>query len=196
MNIPSLIRKLSGLYKLATGQAGTAEGDNARRQMNRMLEKAKVEIPDDQLEWLEIEVDTLNELDGDLASMIAGMTNTDAYKLKTDGDIIRFRGVRVCVEEAERIFIQTSQGMNRMAAFMSLGYIAGSLGPDVFLDYIEQAQKTGGASSTLEKGLEDAEEQAKKFNALDQDPTEQEGKVVQAATAAADTVTLWEKLER
>ena len=42
MKIPKLIRKLSGLYKLAVGQAGKPEGENARRQMDKMLENSSV----------------------------------------------------------------------------------------------------------------------------------------------------------
>jgi hypothetical protein len=195
MKIPSLIRKLSGLFKLATGQAGTPEGDNARRQMNKMLETQDVKISDEQLEQHEVTVDKLNDMDGDLATIIADMTNTVAYALKTDKGVIRFKGVRVCVLEAERVFVKTSQGLNRMAAYVSLGYLAGSVGVERFQKYIMDAQKAGKTSDILKETLAQSEEESKKFNALDTEPTDQEGKVVVAATLAAEEMKFWESLK-
>ena len=195
MEIPTLIRKISGLFKLASGQAGTPEGENARRQMDRMLEKQEVKISDEQLEHHEVTVDKLNDMDGDLAAMIADITNTVAYTLKTDKDQIRFKGVRVCVLEAEREFLKASQGMNRMASFVTLGYLAGTVGPERFMKYITDAQKAGGTSDVLKETLAQSEEEAKKFNAFDEKPTDQEGEVVLAATAAADEMKFWESLK-
>lgn len=195
MEIPTLIRKVSGLFKLATGQAGTPEGDNARRQMDRMLEKQKIKLADEQLEQHEVTVDKLNPMDGDLATIIADITNTVAYSLKTDKEQIRFKGVRVCVLEAERAFVKASQGLNRMAAYVSLGYVAGTVGPERLQKYIMDAQKAGKTSDILKETLAQSEEESKKFNPLDEEPSDEEGKVVLAATAAVDEMKFWESLK-
>jgi len=194
MEIPTLIRKLSGLSKLALDQTGTPEGDNARRQMELMAEKAGVKITPEQLAYHEVSLDSLNELDGDLAAMLGEMTNTEASKLKMGGKI-KFKGIRVCVEEAERHFIRISQGMNRMAAFTSMGYLAGAIGPTRFMEYVDKAQGAGNASDVLRKTLEDSEEETKKFNAFDETPTDQESGMMKTVLTNTAEVQLWKSLK-
>lgn len=190
MEIPKLIRKLAGLYKLAVGQAGKPEGDNARRQMDKMLENSSVKITDDMLASHEVLCECSSDWDGDLAQVVAMITRTDCAQLKIGK--IRFRGTRVSVEEAERNYNKLRDAMYRISAFAVLGYMAGSFGEDVLDEYMNSVP-----TRSESKPADEATIKSRMHEVFSREATDAEGELAEAAGLAGskDPVKLWESLK-
>jgi hypothetical protein len=195
MDIPKIIRKLFGLAKIARGQAGTPEGDNAQRMVDVMLERHPLNLPQDGLVRTEVRVPMENDYDRDLAALLSKSTNTEAYVFKTTKEI-RFSGIKVCVDEAVKHYTAQRATLERLTAFTVLGYLMGSFGEEAIGEHIKEAAEV---SKTVETGLEEAKEQAEAVKGtFDEMPTDEEEEMVGAAASvgARSPLTLWEGLKK
>ena len=194
MDVPKIIRRLFGLNKLATDQAGTNEGDNAQRMMDAMLEKHGLSLPDGGLVQSETRVALENDWDTDLAVLISKATHTEAHIFK-DAKEIRFRGIKIAVDEAVKHYEQQRFKMERIMGFSALGYMMGAFGEEAMEDHIKGSSEK---SQTVEAGIEEAKAQAEKKSIFDEEPTEDEGEMVGAAgiVGAKDPVIYWKGLKK
>jgi len=193
LEIPKIIRRLFGLHKLATDQAGTNEGDNAQRMMDAMMEKHGVQIPADDLVHGTALVKKEKDWDTDLAVLISKATHTEAHILKT-GEI-RFSGIKIAVDEAVKHYEQQKFKMERIMGFSALGYMMGAFGEEAMQEHIKSSSEK---SQTVESGIEEAKAQAEKKSIFDDKPTEDEGEMVGAAgiVGAQDPVIYWKGLKK
>ena len=177
MEIPKIIRRLFGLNKLATDQAGTHEGNNAQRMMDVMLEKHDLNLPEGALVQSETRVPLENDWDTDLAVLISKATHTEAHIFK-DTKEIRFRGIKIAVDESVKHYEQQKFKMERIMGFSALGYMMGAFGEEAMQEHIKSSSEK---SQTVESGIEEAKAQAEKKSIFDDKPTEDEGEMVGAA---------------
>lgn len=199
LDIPKLLRKLSGLHNIASGQGDTPEGDNAQRQLDRMVEKAGVNLPEGSLEPHELSVDKKNDWDVDLLQLICLATHTEGGRLKSTPDKLRIKGLKIAVLEAEKHFYEQRKAVERLLGFVAMGYFMGSFGRDTFLEYLKKAAETGDISETLEAGLQENQERAEaEQEDVDVAPTKDEAATVKAAAVAGakSRAQFWENLKK
>lgn len=193
MDIPKVIRRLFGLNNLATGQAGTPEGDNAQRMMDTMLEKHDLNIPEGALAEGEARVPMEHDYDRDLARLISKATHTTVHIFK-DANEMKFSGIQVAVDEAVKHYETQREKLERLTGYTILGYLMGAFGNDAVGELMAEAKDL---SKTVQAGQKEAEDRAKKAQAFEEDPTKTEGGLITAAAEIGleDPVTYWDRLK-
>lgn len=189
VDIPKTIRRLFSLHKIVADQDGTPEGENARRAMEAMMVSHDIVISDDDLKTIEVLYDREHDWEADLAAILAKATHVEAHVIS---DQIRFRGIKVAVDEASRHYEEHRDRMERLSGLTVIGYMLGAF-EQLAMDHIKGSE----TSPTVQAGADEASgREAARRLALEAEPTKQEGEVVHAVSKIGmdHQLSLWKGL--
>lgn len=189
-DIPKILRRLAALHNIAVDQAETPEGQNASRMMASLMESHGLDVPAEDLEPFEVRCDNDHDWERDLARLISGATHTQVAVI--DGKL-RFRGIRVAVEEAVEHYEAHRKACRRIVAFAAVGYMIGTFGAEAFSAYVREAKEL---SATIREAQE-AEDDADDDDLFSQKPSDAEDGLIVAAgrIGKANPITFWQKLK-
>jgi hypothetical protein len=150
------------------------------------MERHKVRIPDEDLVEAEAFCEKSNDWDRDVASLIAQATGTAVGVL--DGKI-RFKGVKVAVDEAATKYKKHRDIAERLSGFTIIGYLVGVFGEEAVMGMASSTD----ASSTIQAGKKEAASRAEIY---EREPNVEEELLLGAAgrIGAEDPLNLWEGL--
>ncbi len=186
MDVLKIIKRLFSLHKIANDQPGSPEGDNAERMKLSLMERHKVQIPEGDLVESEAFCEQDNDWNKDVASLIGQATGTDVYVI--DGKI-RFKGVKVAVDEAATKYKKHRDIAERLSGFTIIGYLVGVFGEEAVKPMVSSAD----ASPTIQAGKKEAASRAEIY---EREPNAEEELLLGSAAriGAEDPLNLWEGL--
>lgn len=187
-DIAKLLRRLSALFKISVDQDGTPEGENAARMMATLRDSHGLDVFAHDLEDVEIWCDNDHDWERDLARLISNGTHTQVDVL--DGKL-RFRGLRVAVEEAVAHYEAHRKTCRRLVAFTAVGYMIGTFGAEAFNTYRREAKEL---SATIQEAQQADDDDDDLFS---REPSDAENGLIVAAGRVGKTepITFWGKLK-
>lgn len=185
-DIPKLLRRLAALHNIAVDQAETPEGKNASRMMASLMESHALDVSAEDLESFEIRCDNDHDWERDLAQLISRSTQTQLDII--DGKL-RFRGLRIAVEEAVEHYEAHRKACRRLVAFTAVGYMIGTFGAETFAAHVRESQEL---STTIREAqeAEDDDVFARKVSDAENNLI-----VVAGRIGEGKPVTFWKKLK-
>lgn len=121
MDVLKVLHRLSALRKIAKGQAGTPEGDNAAFHAIAWKKKHGLEVGEEATET-KVELFVCEQYwEREILIHIGHTLELDVYKLKT-GEI-RLTGMAIVVEEAKYLYKFHRDIFERIVSFSLLGYL-------------------------------------------------------------------------
>jgi hypothetical protein len=185
MDIPKILRRLLALRRMAKGQEGTPEGDNAAHHANAWADKHGLDIPEEALETNEKLIEFEHYWEYELIVYIGQMLDLDTYKMKS-GEV-RFTGIQVVIDEAMSLYKHHHKPLERIINFAMVGYIFGAMpdGIDKTVEFKHLYEEAREFPETHRISKEDLE-----------DPSAIEKVIATAAGKAGEkeSMPLWESL--